>query len=236
MPWRAPFFPTKAALRWWSSWLSCTDSNTSRASATSCSSCTLSSLADMAGSPARVRRGERRTRSASLPVHARHSWPPRRGLELGASDFDDTCESCFVAKSDVGEDFTVELDTGFAQTMNQAAVGDTLSTRSGVDTGNPQAAEGALTGFTVAVLVSECFEYRVPGGTVERTAVSTEALGELQNFFTTTTSNKSTTDACHNTTPKRALYGSGLADIAARQCSKVNSLVRGAFRGTGSGS
>src|SRR5690625_3224567 len=128
-------------------------------------------------------------------------------LQVVFREFDDFCEACFIVKCDICEDFAVELDACFAQTVRQAAVGQTVCTRGGVDTGDPESSERALALFTTDVLVAKRLEYGVTGGTVERTTITAEAFGQFQNFVTTTTSGKSATNTCHGASPLGANAG-----------------------------
>jgi hypothetical protein len=62
-----------------------------------------------------------------------------------------------------GENLAVDLDAGLQQSIDQAAVRQVMQTRSRIDAGDPQCAELALLGATVAVGVLARLDDRLLG-------------------------------------------------------------------------
>ena len=65
--------------------------------------------------------------------------------------FDDSLESFRVVQGQVGQDFTVDFDTGFVQLVNEHAVGHVVFTDGCVDTDDPQGSEVTLLVPSVAI-------------------------------------------------------------------------------------
>ena len=64
----------------------------------------------------------------------------------------------------IGKDFAINFDAGFAQTMHKLRIGHTVQAGSSIDTLNPQTPEGPLFGATVAICVLTCFLDPLDGG------------------------------------------------------------------------
>ena len=67
----------------------------------------------------------------------------------------DSFESCRVVQSQIGQNFTVDLDTSFVDETHQLAVGQIFHACGSVDALNPQSAEVALVVLAVAVGVGK---------------------------------------------------------------------------------
>ena len=70
---------------------------------------------------------------------------------------DDSFERVGMVGGKVGEDFTVQLDVGFGKQADELAVRDTVEAGTCVDPLDPQGAELAFFGATVAVSINEAF-------------------------------------------------------------------------------
>ena len=66
-------------------------------------------------------------------------------------------ESFRVVHRQVSENFTIQANACFAETVHQAAVSGAVLTSGGVDTRNPKAAENALLVTTVTVGITPTF-------------------------------------------------------------------------------
>ncbi len=103
----------------------------------------------------------------------------------------------FIVNSQIGQDLTVDLDSSLLQTRNKAAVGQTVQTRTGVDTGNPQGTELTLTLTTVTVRVLTGLGYRLLSNAEHTTAGTVVTFSQLQNLLMATTSNYTTFYTSH---------------------------------------
>ena len=103
----------------------------------------------------------------------------------GILDFvNDGLEGGGVVDSQVGQNFAVNLDTGFVDQTHQLAVAEVLKTGGGVDTLDPKSAEIALFVFAVAVCVCQTFLPSVLGYGPYVAAATKVTAGKFQNFFT----------------------------------------------------
>ena len=93
----------------------------------------------------------------------------------------DGLEGFGVVQGEVGKHLTVDLDTSLGQGTHQLRIADTLHAGSSVDTLNPQCAEIALLGATVAISVGKAFLPSILGYCPNILAGSKVATGELQN-------------------------------------------------------
>jgi hypothetical protein len=92
-------------------------------------------------------------------------------------------EGVGVVHGQISQDFAVELYFFFRELMNQPGVRDTVGTGSGINPGDPKAAEGTLLGFAVAVSVLQAFFDGVFGNRVNIPARAKETFRELQDFL-----------------------------------------------------
>ena len=68
---------------------------------------------------------------------------------------DDSFECLRIVHGEVGENLAVETDVLRVEFAHELRIGNTVLTCSGIDSLNPEGAESALLGFTVAVCVSQ---------------------------------------------------------------------------------
>jgi hypothetical protein len=137
-----------------------------------------------------------------VPINRRFEQvePARIGLrsfECCLRLFSYGSEGCRLKDRHIRQDLTVEVDTGLAQAVHQAAVGHAIQTRTGVDTGNPQRTELTLALPAVTVGILTCLGNGLLGNTVNTTAGTVVTLGLLQNFFVTGTCRYTTLNSSH---------------------------------------
>ena len=94
---------------------------------------------------------------------------------------DDGLESLGIVHGEVSENLTVDFDTVLVQSTHQLGIAHTFQTSSGVDTLNPQSAEGALLIATVAIGVGETLLPSVLGYGPNVLASSKITFSELQD-------------------------------------------------------
>ena len=92
-------------------------------------------------------------------------------------------ESFGVVDSEVSEYLAVDLDTCLVQQTHQLAVAETFHAGGSVDTLNPQCAEVALLGATVAISVGETLLPSVLGNGPHVLAGTEVTSGQTQNFL-----------------------------------------------------
>ena len=84
----------------------------------------------------------------------------------------------------IGQDFSVELDALFMDVVHEFGVGRSIHAGAGIDTCNPEAAEGAFFVAAVAVGVLEGFFYGVFGYGIDVFTRTEVAFGQFKDFFT----------------------------------------------------
>ena len=97
----------------------------------------------------------------------------------------DSLECFRIVEREVGEDFAVDLDTGFVDKTHKLRVAEVVLTSSSVDTLDPESTEVAFFVFTVAVSVGQTFFPGIFGNGPDVTAAAEVAAGEFQDFFAT---------------------------------------------------
>src|SRR5262249_23754046 len=97
----------------------------------------------------------------------------------------------------IREHLAIDLDVGFEQSIDQAAVGQAVQACSSVDTGNPQRAEFALLLAAIAVRVLAGLDDCLLGGAIDLAAGVVIALCLAKNLLVTATGRHSTFDSCH---------------------------------------
>jgi len=95
----------------------------------------------------------------------------------------DGLECLGVVDGEVGEHLAVDFDAGLVQESHQLAIAETLHAGSGIDTLNPQGAEVALLGATVAEGVGETLLPSVLGNGPHVLACTKVTSGQTQNFL-----------------------------------------------------
>lgn len=86
---------------------------------------------------------------------------------------------------EVGEDLAVDFDASLVEGTHQLRVRETFETSGSVDTLNPESAEVALLGATVAEGIGQTFFPSVFGNGPYIAAATVVTAGKFQNFFTT---------------------------------------------------
>ena len=84
---------------------------------------------------------------------------------------------------EIGEHFTIHLDTGFVQTVHETTVRQPAHTCTGVDALNPQSPELALLLAAVAIGVLSCFDDGLLGNTEDFAPCTVVTLGLLKYLF-----------------------------------------------------
>src|SRR5690606_9605244 len=117
--------------------------------------------------------------------------------QRGFGFLDDSGEGGLFVHCQIGQNLAVDLDGRLSQASDQTAVGQTVLTSTSVDTSDPQSAELALalTAVTVGVLAS--LDHRLLGDAEHARTRTVVALGELQNFLVTSTSDDATLNTSH---------------------------------------
>src|SRR5690554_1041977 len=106
-------------------------------------------------------------------------------------------ESLLLVHGQISQNLTIDFHIRFLQACNQTAVRQTVCTGAGVDTGNPQSAEGALAITTVAIGILTSLDDRLFGN-AEYTAASTVVTFSLfENLLVTTTCDHATLNTSH---------------------------------------
>lgn len=95
----------------------------------------------------------------------------------------DCLESLWLADSEVGENFAVEVDAFFLHASDELGVGKTKLARSVVDAGNPEGTEVAFFVPTIAIGVAKGFDDALFGEAEATGAVVLHAFGGLQSFL-----------------------------------------------------
>ena len=96
---------------------------------------------------------------------------------------DDGCESSRFPDRQIGEDLTVDLDPGALHAGDELGIGQAVLAGAGIDTLDPQTAEIALLGATVAIGVLQALFDLFQSNAVVVIGASPVALGELENFL-----------------------------------------------------
>src|SRR3954464_11479939 len=145
---------------------------------------------------------------AAAPVGTRQ--PPRNsGSQLGLHLVHDAGKRRGVVVGDIGQDLAVDVDAGFPDPVGELAVGQAVRTRGGVDTGDPQLAEDALLGTTVAVGILPRLHHRFLGDAEDVTAAAAETLGEREDLLVTGACRYTTFDARHVCSPSSSTLDAG---------------------------
>src|SRR5690606_36251687 len=98
----------------------------------------------------------------------------------------------------VSEDLAVDLDLGPLEAVDEAAVGQALLPRGGVDPGDPQAPEVALALAAVPVLVPQRVHHGLVGDPVATAAGAAESASAVHDGPTRLARGDGTLDACHD--------------------------------------
>jgi hypothetical protein len=83
----------------------------------------------------------------------------------------------------VGQHLAIDLDAGLAETVDQAAIGQAVLSRGGVDTLDPQRAEIALADLAVAIGILQRLLDRLLGDPDGVLAAAVESLGLARTFL-----------------------------------------------------
>ena len=99
---------------------------------------------------------------------------------------------------DVGEHLAVDLDAGLLQPVDQTAVGQTVVTRGGVDTGDPERAEFALFLTTVTIGVLAGLDDRLLGDPEDFASGAIIALGLFEDLLVPRVGGDAAFDSWHS--------------------------------------
>src|SRR5207302_5774495 len=95
------------------------------------------------------------------------------------------------------EHLAVDLDSGLAQAVDDAAVGEPVQARRGVDARDPQGAELTLVLPPVAVGVLACLDDGLLGRAIDLAPGVVVALRLAENFLVTASGRHATLHSCH---------------------------------------
>src|SRR5256884_1388486 len=109
----------------------------------------------------------------------------------------DRAECRSVVHRDVREHLAVDLDSGLAQAVDDAAVGEPVQARRGVDARDPQGAELTLVLPPVAVGVLPCLDDGLLGRAIDLAPGVVVALRLAENFLVTPAGRHATLHSCH---------------------------------------
>jgi hypothetical protein len=107
-------------------------------------------------------------------------------------------EGLRVLDAHLREDLAVELDAGQVQAVHELRVAHAVQAGGGVDTGDPELADLALLGATIAILVHQRVTHLLLGLTVATRTLAVVALGHLQDATTLLTSGNGTLNTSHD--------------------------------------
>ncbi len=108
--------------------------------------------------------------------------------QSGFGLLDDFRKSCRIVHRHIGQDFSIQLDTGFFQSVHECGVVHIVQTARCVDTDNPEFSELSFFLFSVAVGVDEAsFDLLFRFSEVFSSS-AVEAFGKLQNFLVSASS------------------------------------------------
>src|SRR6185312_16815 len=135
----------------------------------------------------------------------------RRGVrrssgQTGLCFLGDHAKRLDVVHGDVGQDLAVHRDTGLAQAIDQAAVGQAEHARGGVDADDPQRAELALALLAADIRVLTGLDDGLVGNAEDLATGVVVALGTTDDFLVTTTGGNATLYTSHGLSP-RLQYG-----------------------------
>src|ERR1700683_4013730 len=137
---------------------------------------------------------------SACPVRAvRSATRPARSAdaESGLGLLRDGAKRRRVVAGDVGEHLSVDLPAGLPEAVDDAAVGEAVQTRRGVDARDPQRPELALVLPPVAVGVLPRLDHGLLGGAIGLTPGVVVALRLAQNFLVTAPGRHATLYSCH---------------------------------------
>src|SRR6266513_1677314 len=117
--------------------------------------------------------------------------------ESGLCLLRDRAECRGVVHGDVREHLAVDFDTGLVQAVDDAAVGESVQARRGVDARDPQCAELTLVLPPVAVRVLACLDDGLLGRAIDLAPRVVVALRLAENFLVTTSGRHATLHSCH---------------------------------------
>src|SRR5262249_54145393 len=102
-----------------------------------------------------------------------------------------------VVHRDVGEHLAIDLHAGLAKAVDDAAVGQTVQPRRGIDARDPQGAELALVLPAIAVGILPGLDDGLLGGAVNLAAGVVVALRLAKNLLVTAPGRHATLNSCH---------------------------------------
>ena len=106
----------------------------------------------------------------------------RRG-RVFLSGFNQSFKRLWLITGHIGENFTVQSDTGFVKPVHKAAIGHSVKTRGGVNTLDPKGAKLALFKLTANIGVFTGFFDGLIGNPEGVFTAATVTLGRVDNFF-----------------------------------------------------
>src|SRR5579871_5677710 len=106
-----------------------------------------------------------------------------------------------LARRQVGEHFSVELDIGALQAVDELRIGQAAFARAGIDALNPKRAEIALLDAAVAIGIAQPLLDLLDRDAKARFRAPAIALGELQNLLVTGTPRHAAFHMRHGSAP-----------------------------------
>jgi len=88
-----------------------------------------------------------------------------------------------IGHGQFSQDLSVQVDLGQLQAVNELAVGETVHSGTGIDSGDPEPAEITFLLLAVAVRVHQRLVYGVGRRTKQFAATSTKTFGQLKNLI-----------------------------------------------------
>src|SRR5882672_11826762 len=117
--------------------------------------------------------------------------------ESGLCLLRDRAERRSVVHRDVREHLAVDFDAGLVQAVDDAAVGEPVQARRGVDARDPQCAELTLVLPPVAVRVLACLDDGLLGRAIDLAPGVVVTLGLGENLLVTASGRHATLHSCH---------------------------------------
>jgi len=122
------------------------------------------------------------------------------GLGLLGGHLDNSRKTGGIGNCQIRKHLAVDFDPGLFQTMYELAVAHIIQTRTGVDSGYPQAPKITFPFLPIPVGIHECLVYGIGSRAEEFAATTAKSLGQFQDLFPPSSCFKSTFDS-HYSTP-----------------------------------
>src|SRR5579862_7801244 len=114
---------------------------------------------------------------------------------------DELLKGLRICNGDVGENLAVDLDTGLAEALDEAAVGEAVGAAPSTDAGDPETAELALFVAAVAVGVVAALRKLLIGSFEEAALAAEIAAGGFQNLVVALLYKRPAFNARHGSSP-----------------------------------